>query len=96
MAFPEMVDIVCDGAVRRCAVRDISLGGGALRSDWRPAIGTAIALHIKNVDPFGALVVRHTDDGFAVSFEFKGPGRTTLAARLSYFSEMREHLADLT
>lgn len=52
-----------DGSHVRCRVVDLSISGAALALDARPAIGTPVAL-----GRIGASVLRHTDDGIAVTF----------------------------
>ncbi len=54
-----------DDRLERCRVLDLSISGAALATEARPPVGTPVALgHI------GARVIRHTDDGIAVAFQF--------------------------
>ncbi len=55
--------VLDDGREYRCLLLDVSLSGAALKTDVRPAIGTAIGL-----GKMRARVVRHTEDGVAVEF----------------------------
>ena len=57
-----------DGSEAACEVVDIALGGVALKTDARPAIGALLRFG----DVVGR-VVRHTDDGVAVEFMGKKP-----------------------
>lgn len=55
---------------RDCAVGDISAGGAAVVSGERPAIGEAVTLFVEDVAEMPGVVVRHTEAGFAVKFDF--------------------------
>jgi hypothetical protein len=52
-----------DGATRSCFVIDMSISGAAISADVQPEIGTPLA-----VGSAVGRVVRHRQDGFAVSF----------------------------
>ena len=55
--------VMGDGREYPCSVLDISLSGAALRTAFRPAIGTLV--HLGNMR---ARVVRHIDEGIALEF----------------------------
>ncbi len=52
-----------DGTKQACRVVDLSLGGAAIETYPRPAIGTQVIVGRTN-----GRVIRHTDDGVAVEF----------------------------
>jgi len=67
--LPPLQRFICsDGSEAACEVVDIALGGVALKTDARPAIGALLRFG----DVVGR-VVRHTDDGVAVEFMGKKP-----------------------
>ena len=54
---------------RDCKVGDISAGGAAVLAFERPAVGELITLFVEDVAEMPAVVVRHTEDGYALRFE---------------------------
>lgn len=54
---------------RDCAVEDISAGGALIANAERPAVGSVIMLFVENVAELPGIVVRHTEDGYALRFE---------------------------
>lgn len=52
-----------DGLELACRIIDMSQSGAAIAADYRPPIGTPVALGV-----VPARVVRHLDDGFALEF----------------------------
>ena len=54
---------------RDCDVDDISAGGAMIHLGERPAIGSIVTLFVEDVAELPGVVVRHTEDGFALRFE---------------------------
>ncbi len=59
--------VTLDGEKHECSVLDISASGAALKSSWRPVIGATVAICFSGTRPVKGQVVRHTDEGFAVT-----------------------------
>lgn len=57
---------------RDCGVDDISAGGANIRTVARPAVGASVTLFVEDVAEMPGVVVRHTEDGFALRFDI-GP-----------------------
>lgn len=60
---------------RDCGVEDISAGGASVRTFERPAVGTPVTLFVEDVAEMPAVVVRHTQAGFALRFELSSTAR---------------------
>lgn len=58
-----------ESAWRDCAVEDISAGGALIANMERPAVGSVVMLFVEDVAELPGVVVRHTEDGFALRFE---------------------------
>lgn len=55
---------------RDCAVADISAGGASVVSGAKPAVGAAVTLFVEDVAEMPGVVVRQTEAGFALRFDF--------------------------
>ena len=49
-------EISVDGATRSCEIVDISVGGAKVQMNKTPAKGTAVSLHIADLETFEAVV----------------------------------------
>lgn len=54
---------------RDCSVDDISAGGANILAMERPSVGAPVTLFVEDVAEMPAIVVRHTQDGFALKFD---------------------------
>lgn len=52
-----------------CEIIDVSQGGAAFRSDYRPAVDKEIIVRISDLGLFKCRVLRHGPEGFAARFE---------------------------
>lgn len=55
---------------RDCEVEDISAGGASVLAGDRPAVGEPVTLFVEDVAEMPGVVVRHTEGGFALRFDF--------------------------
>ncbi len=59
-----------DGAQwRDCRVLDISAGGASVLASQSPGVGASVTLFVEDVAEMPGVVVRRTEDGFAVRFD---------------------------
>lgn len=66
---PHNAQTYFDDCWRDCAVADISAGGAQIDAMERPAVGAEITLFVEDVAEMPGVVVRHTEDGYALRFE---------------------------
>ncbi len=71
-----------DNADHSLQTVDISCGGAKVRSEVMPAEGDPVVCYFDDLGRVSAQVVRHLDDGFAVSFDASTHKRDKLADRL--------------
>ena len=71
-----------DGSEHPCSVRDMSLGGIAIRSDVPLELGAQIIVYFDEYGRFEGPVVRIFDGGFAIETSVAGPRRERLRQRL--------------
>ncbi|MCF6328414.1 MAG: PilZ domain-containing protein [Henriciella sp.] len=71
-----------DNADHSLQTIDISCGGAKVRSEIMPAKGDPVVCYFDDLGRVSAQVVRHLDDGFAVSFDASAHKRDKLADRL--------------
>lgn len=71
-----------DGSEHPCSVRDMSLGGIAIRSDVPLELGAQIIVYFDEYGRFEGPVVRTFDGGFAIETSVAGPRRERLRQRL--------------
>ena len=61
--------MIVDGEWRDCTIRDVSVGGAAIKVDIPPPSGSRIVLYIEEVGTMACLVLRHDNEGVGVQFE---------------------------
>jgi hypothetical protein len=71
-----------DGSEHPCSVRDMSLGGIAIRSDVPLEVGAQIIVYFDEFGRFEGPVVRTFEGGFAIETNIAGPRRERLRQRL--------------
>jgi hypothetical protein len=59
--------VTLGGKQHECSVQDISASGAGFKSTWRPVKGAIVAISFSGTRPVKGQVVRHTDEGFAVT-----------------------------
>lgn len=68
-ACPHNAQTFFESQWRDCDVADISAGGASVAAVDRPQIGAEVTLFVEDVAEMPGVVVRHTEDGFALRFE---------------------------
>ncbi len=90
--YSDDAEIVLEGEHYTCVVLNISAGGAAFSSTWRPEVGTRISVRLDDIEPMEAEVTRHLNEGFAIAFDLTGENGATIADQLNYLSDKRQFL----
>ena len=69
---------------------DLSCGGALIAASARPDIGDQVICYFDDLGRVSSTVVRHTDEGFAVSFVVTAHKREKLADRLTWLANYKK------
>ena len=75
-----------DGSEHQCTLRDMSLGGLGISSDYEVHPGEQVIIYLDNFGRFEGNVVRTFEGGFAIETVINGPRRQRLQERLASYA----------
>lgn len=81
-ALPKAASALTDDDVVDGVIRDISVGGIALRTDEALEIGQVINLEIEGMAGVAGRVIRSLDDGFVVALDLDADGNDAFIAEM--------------
>ncbi|NIJ40206.1 hypothetical protein FHS78_000461 [Parvibaculum indicum] len=75
-----------DGTEHQCTLRDMSLGGLGISSDYDAHPGDRIIIYLDNFGRFEGNIVRTFEGGFAIETVINGPRRERIQERLASYA----------